>query len=117
MLERLFLQKKSKKQYVERVKIGVITGVHVQCLVSKLFEIIVFTKLERKTVRHMMLSVALIALGYIVAVVGADSNSVIVAGLLIMLVGWFFLLRSGHGTLHPKSASVAKLNRLKESVE
>ena len=34
----------------------------------------------------MMLSVALIALGYIVAVVGADSNSVIVAGLLIRLV-------------------------------
>lgn len=99
------------------MKIGVITGVHVQCLMSKLFEIIVFTKLERKTVRHMMLSVALIALGYIVAVVGADSNFVIVAGLLIMLVGWFFLLRSGHGTLHPKSASVAKLNRLKESVE
>lgn len=74
-------------------------------------------KVRKKDGQTLMLSVALIALGYIVAVVGADSNSVIVAGLLIMLAGWFFLLRSGHGTLHPKSASVAKLNRLKESVE
>lgn len=46
-----------------------------------------FSKLERKTVRHMMESVGLIALGYIIAVAGADSTAVIVAGLLVMLAG------------------------------
>ncbi len=54
----------------------------------------------------MMESVGLIALGYIIAVAGAESTAVIIAGLLVMLAGWFFLIRSGHGTLHPKARQV-----------
>lgn len=62
----------------------------------------------------MMFSVGLIALGYIVAVIGAHSNAVIVLGLLIMLAGWFFLIRSGHGTLHPKAKQVAAAKKVEE---
>ena len=43
-----------------------------------------FSKLERKTVRHMMESVGLIALGYIIAVAGAESTAVIIAGRLVL---------------------------------
>lgn len=73
-----------------------------------------FSKLERKTVRHMMESVGLIALGYIIAVAGAESTAVIIAGLLVMLAGWFFLMRSGHGTLHPKARQVAAARQVEE---
>lgn len=73
-----------------------------------------FSKLERKTVRHMMESVGLIALGYIIAVAGAESTAVIIAGLLVMLAGWFFLIRSGHGTLHPKARQVAATRQVEE---
>lgn len=65
----------------------------------------------------MMMSVGLIALGYVIAVAGAESNIVIVAGLLVMLMGWFFLLRSGHGTLHPKSHEVAAAKQVEEQKE
>ena len=81
---------------------------------SQQLEIIVFSKLEKKTVKHMTMFIGLIALGYIIAVVGADSTPILVSGLLVMLVGWFFLIRTGHGTLHPKARSVAALRRLKE---
>lgn len=73
-----------------------------------------FTKLERKTVTHMMYSVALIAFGYIVAVIGAHSNAIIALGLIIMLAGWFFLIRSGHGTLHPKAKQIAAAKKVEE---
>ena len=62
----------------------------------------------------MMESVGLIALGYIIAVAGAESTAVIVAGLLVMLAGWFFLIRSGHGTLHPKARQVAAARQVEE---
>ena len=50
----------------------------------------------------MMESVGLIALGYIIA------------GLLVRLAGWFFLIRSGHGTLHPKARQVAAARQVEE---
>ena len=62
----------------------------------------------------MMESVGLIALGYIIAVAGAESTAVIIAGLLVMLAGWFFLIRSGHGTLHPKARQVAAARQVEE---
>ena len=62
----------------------------------------------------MMESVGLIALGYIIAVAGAESTAVIIAGLLVMLAGWFFLIRSGHGTLHPKARQVAATRQVEE---
>ena len=62
----------------------------------------------------MMESVGLIALGYIIAVAGAESTAVIIAGLLVMLAGWFFLIRSGHGTLHPKARHVAAARQVEE---
>lgn len=44
----------------------------------------------------MMLSVGLIALGYVIAVCGVHFNPVMLFGLLVMLLGWFFLLKSGN---------------------
>lgn len=61
-----------------------------------------FSKLERKTVKHMMFSVGLIALGYIIAVLGVHYDPVMWLGLVTMLGGWFYLIRTGHGTLHAK---------------
>jgi len=31
-----------------------------------------------------------------------------------MLAGWFFLIRSGHGTLHPKARQVAATRQVEE---
>ena len=75
-----------------------------------------FSKLERKTVRHMMESVGLIALGYIIAVAGAESTAVIIAGLLVMLAGWFFLIRSGIGTFQPNASLVAATRHLEDQL-
>lgn len=63
----------------------------------------------------MMESVGLIALGYIIAVAGAESTAVIIAGLFqLCWPGWFFLIRSGHGTLHPKARQVAAARQVEE---
>lgn len=56
-----------------------------------------FSKLQKKTVKHMISSIGLIALGYIIAVVGIHNQFVMWAGLFIMLSGWFVLIRTGHG--------------------
>lgn len=45
----------------------------------------------------MISSIGLIALGYIIAVVGIHNHFVMWAGLFIMLSGWFVLIRTGHG--------------------
>jgi len=62
----------------------------------------VFSKLQKKTIKHMMFSIGLIALGYITAVCGIHYDPVMWLGLIVMLSGWFVLIRTGHGALTGK---------------
>ena len=50
----------------------------------------------------MMFSIGLTALGYITAVCGIHYDPVMWLGLIVMLSGWFVLIRTGHGALTGK---------------